>query len=127
MSSPDIPHRAQEQSLDPDDWEVFRAQAHRMLDAAIDKMQNNREGRVWTAFPPELKANYKKPLPRQGLGAEATQAHMQTLLPYGVGNTHPRFFGWVHGSGTPGNLIAEIAAAAINANLGGRDHGAMYV
>ena len=34
MSSPDIPHRAQEQSLDPDDWEVFRAQAHRMLDAA---------------------------------------------------------------------------------------------
>lgn len=127
MSSPDIPHRAQEQSLDPDDWEVFRAQAHRMLDAAIDKMQNNREGRVWTAFPPELKANYKKPLPRQGLGAEATQAHMRTLLPYGVGNTHPRFFGWVHGSGTPGNLIAEIAAAAINANLGGRDHGAMYV
>ncbi|MGB5483115.1 pyridoxal phosphate-dependent decarboxylase family protein, partial [Parasphingorhabdus sp.] len=33
----------------------------------------------------------------------------------------------VHGSGTPGNLIADIAASAMNANLGGRDHGAMYV
>jgi aromatic-L-amino-acid decarboxylase len=127
MYLPDTQAPAQEQSLDPSDWESFRAQAHRMLDAAVDKMQNNREGRVWTAFPPELKANYQAPLPTQGLGAEATQAHMQALLPYGVGNTHPRFFGWVHGSGTPSNLIAEIAGAAINANLGGRDHGAMYV
>jgi aromatic-L-amino-acid decarboxylase len=127
MQSRPTPSPVQEQSLDPSDWDSFRAQAHRMLDAAVDKMQNNREGRVWTAFPPELKAHYQAPLPTQGLGAEATQAHMQALLPYGVGNTHPRFFGWVHGSGTPSNLIAEIAAAAINANLGGRDHGAMYV
>ncbi|HIP23946.1 MAG TPA: cytochrome D ubiquinol oxidase subunit I, partial [Rhodobacteraceae bacterium] len=42
-------------------------------------------------------------------------------------NTHPRFFGWVHGSGGAASLLAEIAAAAMNANLGGRDHGAMYV
>jgi aromatic-L-amino-acid decarboxylase len=48
-------------------------------------------------------------------------------LPYGAGNTHPRFFGWVHGSGTPQNILAEIAASAINANAGGRDHGAIYV
>lgn len=116
-----------EQSLDPLDWTVFREQAHRMLDAAVDKMQNNREGRVWTAFPDDMKATFQARLPVHGIGAEATQSRMQALLPYGVGNTHPRFFGWVHGSGTPGNLIAEIAAAAINANLGGRDHGAMYV
>ncbi len=116
-----------EQSLDPSDWPAFREQAHRMLDAAIDKMERNREGRVWTEFPPAMKAKFQTPLPTAGIGAEATQAHMQSLLPYGVGNTHPRFFGWVHGSGTPSNLIAEMAASAINANLGGRDHGAMYV
>jgi glutamate/tyrosine decarboxylase-like PLP-dependent enzyme len=117
----------QEHSLDPDDWHAFRAQAHRMVDAAVDKMARNREGRVWNPFPPEMKAGFQAPLPTAGIGAEAAQAQMQALLPYGVGNTHPRFFGWVHGSGTPGNMIAEIAAAAINANLGGRDHGAMYV
>lgn len=118
---------APEQSLDPNDWTGFRAQAHQMLDAAIDKMQSNREGRVWTAFPPEMKAAYDVPLPKQGIGPLATQERMQALLPYGVGNTHPRFFGWVHGSGTPSNLMADIVASAINANLGGRDHGAMYV
>jgi glutamate/tyrosine decarboxylase-like PLP-dependent enzyme len=48
-------------------------------------------------------------------------------MPYGVGNTHPRFFGWVHGAGAPGNLLAEIAASAMNANCGGRDHVGIYV
>ena len=118
---------AAEQTLDPSDWAGFRARANQMLDAAIDKMETYREGPVWSPLPPELKAQYVAPLPRQGLGPEKVQAQLIALLPYGVGNTHPRFFGWVNGSGTPGNLIADIAAAAINANLGGRDHGAMYV
>lgn len=127
MSPSPTPLHPPEQSLDPGDWKTFRAQAHRMLDAAVDKMERNREGRVWTEMPAKMKADFQAPLPTEGIGAEATQARMQALLPYGVGNTHPRFFGWVHGSGTPGNLIAEMAASAINANLGGRDHGAMYV
>jgi aromatic-L-amino-acid decarboxylase len=118
---------APEQTLDPADWDAFRAQAHRMLDAAVDRMATYREGAVWNPFPPALQANYQVPLPVEGMGAEATQAHMAALLPFGVGNTHPRFFGWVHGSGTPSNLMADITAAALNANLGGRDHGAMYV
>lgn len=81
-----------------------------MLDAAVDRMETYREGPIWNPFPPALQANYQGPLPVKG-----------------IGNTHPRFFGWVHGSGTPSNLMADITAAAINANLGGRDHGAMYV
>ena len=114
-------------SLDPADWQEFRALAHKMVDAAVDKMEKAREGRVWTEFPKAMKASLQSGLPSKGLGPAATQQRIEALLPYGVGNTHPRFFGWVHGSGTPGNLIAEIAAAAMNANLGGRDHGAMYV
>ena len=120
------PHKP-EQTLDPTDWTEFRALAHKMLDAAIVKMETAREGRVWTEFPQEMKASFDAELPAQGLGSAATQQQIEALLPYGVGNTHPRFFGWVHGSGTPGNLIADIAASAMNANLGGRDHGAMYV
>jgi aromatic-L-amino-acid decarboxylase len=127
MNPSQHPTFAPEETLDPADWDAFRAQAHRMLDAAVDRMAGYREGPVWNPFPPGLQDAYLAPLPAKGLGAEATQAHMTALLPYGVGNTHPRFFGWVHGSGTPGNLMADIAAAALNANLGGRDHGAMYV
>lgn len=126
-SATQVPNAAAEQTLDPCDWVSFRARAHQMLDAAISKMETYRDGPVWSAPTPELKAQYVAPLPRQGLGPEKVLSHLNALLPYGVGNTHPRFFGWVHGSGTPGNLIADIAAAALNANLGGRDHGAMYV
>lgn len=114
-------------SLDPEDWEEFRARAHAMLDAALDQMQSAGEGRVWTPLPAEDKVMYQQPLPRVGVGPGAVQKQIEALLPYGVGNTHPRFFGWVHGAGTPSNILAEIAAAAMNANLGGRDHGAIYV
>lgn len=113
--------------LDPDDWPAFRQTAHALLDAAIDKMAASREGRVWTPFPPEMKAAFSEPLPAQGRGEAEIAARLAALLPYGVGNTHPRFFGWVHGSGTPQNLLAEIIASALNANAGGRDHGAIYV
>jgi aromatic-L-amino-acid decarboxylase len=43
------------------------------------------------------------------------------VLPYAVGNAHPGFMGWVHGSGTPVGMLAEMLAAGLNANLGGRD------
>ena len=119
--------RKAELSLDPVDWGVFRASAHQMLDAAISRMETASQGPVWTEFPDEMKSTFRTELSRHGKGASQTQANIEALLPYGVGNTHPRFFGWVHGSGTPGNLMADIAACAMNANLGGRDHGAMYV
>jgi len=46
---------------------------------------------------------------------------MRYILPYSVGNTHPGFMGWVHGGGTPVGMLAEMLAAGLNANLGGRD------
>ena len=116
-----------ENGLDPQDWPAFRETAHALLDAAMDKMQTAREGRVWTPFPPEMKLAFDQPLPETGQDEAALAAQLTELLPYGAGNTHPRFFGWVHGSGTPQNLLAEITASAINANAGGRDHGAIYI
>ena len=111
-------------TLDPSDWDAFRASAHEMLDASINQMMAAREGRVWTPLPEDQKQGFTGPLPREG--RDVTN-QMEALLPHGVGNTHPRFFGWVHGAGTPSNILADITAAAMNANLGGRDHGAIYV
>ncbi|MCF6305721.1 MAG: pyridoxal-dependent decarboxylase [Rhodobacteraceae bacterium] len=113
-------------TLDPEDWPAFRKTAHKMLDAALDKMQSASDGPVWVS-PDGLKAAYDTALPVQGQGIAATQKQIEALLPYGVGNTHPRFFGWVHGAGSTSGLIADIATAAMNANLGGRHHGAMLV
>ena len=112
-------------SLDPEDWESFRARAHKVLDQAISRLESAREGPVWREPTPDLRAAFDRPLPDDGFGAEAVDAQMSALLPFGVGNTHPRFFGWVHGAGTPAGLVSDMIAGAMNANLGGRDHGAI--
>ena len=39
----------------------------------------------------------------------------------------PRFMGWVHGGGNPVGMLAELLAAGLNANLGGRDHAPIEV
>ena len=120
----DIPER----SLDPEDWDAFRELAHRMLDSALDHVEGAREGPVWTPMPDHAKLALTEPLPMEPQGTEKVcQDVTDLVLPYATGNTHPRFFGWVHGSGTAGGIIAEMIAATMNANLGGRDHGAIYV
>jgi glutamate/tyrosine decarboxylase-like PLP-dependent enzyme len=47
---------------------------------------------------------------------------MRYILPYATGNTHPGFMGWVHGGGNVPGMLAEMLAAGLNANLGGRNH-----
>ena len=116
-----------ETTLDPSDWDAFSARAHHMLDQALAKMKSAREGPVWRAPSSDLRDAFDQALPTEGIGGEAVSAQIEKLLPYGVGNTHPRFFGWVHGAGAPSGLIPDIAGVAMNANLGGRDHGAIAV
>jgi aromatic-L-amino-acid decarboxylase len=114
-------------TLEPQNWDDLRQSAHDLLDRALDQLQNSSKGRVWTPLPDALKSTLKDPLPEQGQPSQYIVERLAALLPFGVGNTHPRFFGWVHGAGNPGGILPEMAAAAMNANLGGRDHGAIYV
>ena len=109
-------------TLDPKDWPAFRKTAHAMLDASLDKMEGAREGRVWTPVTKALKAEINTPLPQGGISAEEMRSELETIMPFGPGNTHPRFFGWVNGAGAPSNILAEIAGAAMNVNSGGRNH-----
>jgi glutamate/tyrosine decarboxylase-like PLP-dependent enzyme len=44
-----------------------------------------------------------------------------------MGNIHPRFWGWVIGTGTPLGMLADMLAAGMNPNVGGADHTANYV
>ncbi|MBB3221595.1 pyridoxal phosphate-dependent decarboxylase family protein [Pseudoduganella umbonata] len=109
-------------SLDPDDWAALRAQGHRMLDDMFDYLEQLRERPVWQPAPAEVRARFQAPLPRAGSDiAGLHRAFMEDVLPYAVGNAHPGFFGWVHGAGTPVGMLAEMLAAGLNANVGGRD------
>lgn len=118
----------EEKSLDPENWDEFTANAHQMLDLALEHMKSCRDRPVWKPVPDTVKLALQETLPMEAQGARRVSEDITKLvLPYGTGNTHPKFFGWVHGSGTPSGIIAEMMAAAINANLGGRDHAAIYV
>lgn len=109
-------------TLDPSDWDALREQGHRMLDDIFDYMQHLRERPVWQATPPEVRARFHEPLPRKPSDIAAIhQTFMQDVLPYSIGNAHPGFMGWVQGGGTPVGMLAEMLAAGLNANVGGRD------
>jgi glutamate/tyrosine decarboxylase-like PLP-dependent enzyme len=110
-------------NLDPDDWEQFRSDSHRALDAIIDHIRDIRAGPVWQITPPAVRAQFERAMPRQGRDFAAVLADFQSLIePFANGNLHPLFMGWVHGAGTPVGMIAEMLAAGLNGNCGGRDH-----
>src|SRR5262249_36333653 len=110
-------------SLDPKDWAAFRAQGHRMLDDMFDYLEGIRERPVWQPLPDAVRARFRDPLPLAG--AELSAVHgefLENILPYSNGNVHPGFLGWVQGGGNAVGMLAEMLAAGLNANLGGRDH-----
>ncbi len=114
--------------LDPEDWEAFRESLMAVADRLVDHVRDQRHWPVWQEMPASIADGLLEPISTDGLGAaRAWELLEDRILPYGVGNLHPRFMGWVHGAGTPGGLIAGLAEAAINANVGGRNTGAAEV
>jgi aromatic-L-amino-acid decarboxylase len=109
--------------LDPADWHSVRAQGHRMLDDILDYVEDIRERPVWQPIPDDVRSHFRTspPTAPADLGAVHNE-FMRYILPYATGNTHPGFMGWVHGGGNVPGMLAEMLAAGLNANLGGRDH-----
>ena len=122
------PPVANRPSLDPEDWTVLRAQAHRMLDDMLDYVAHIRERPVWVPMPQSVRDHFQAdigddPTPLE----EVHREFMDTVLPYAGGNVHPGFMGWVQGGGTATGMLAEMLAGGLNANLGGRDHAPIEV
>ncbi len=116
------------ESLDPADWNALRALAHRALDDSFDYLQTVRDRPVWQPVPDAVVTRLKESAPRQPLGAEAAYQDFRDLvLPYPVGNIHPRFWAWFMGNGTPFAAVADFLAAIVNPNLGGGNHVANHV
>lgn len=114
--------------LDPSDMPAFRTLAHRALDDALDGFTNISAGPAWKPVPDCVKAELAEPVPCDPEPLADVYADFRSLIaPFENGNRHPRFFGWVHGNGTPSGMLAEMLAAAMNANVGGREHSAVYV
>jgi glutamate/tyrosine decarboxylase-like PLP-dependent enzyme len=121
-----------EETLDPrseEDWNALRELGHRMVDAMFAHLQGRREEPVWQPLPDEARSALQVAhIPREGEGAAAAyESFLKHVLPYGIGNTHPRFWGWVMGNGTAEGMLAEMLAAGMNPNVGGFDDSATLV
>lgn len=116
-------------NLDPADWVAYRDTAAGFLQHLLEWVQHAPARPVWQEIPPSLKSQITdEVLPIDGEEISSIcREFIDRILPYGPGNLHPRFFGWVNGAGTPTGILSEMASATLNANLGGRDHSAVYI
>jgi glutamate/tyrosine decarboxylase-like PLP-dependent enzyme len=114
-----------EETLDPQDWEALRELGHRMVDDMLTYLETVRERPVWQPMPDDVIAQLNQPLPHEPQGLESTyHDYLEMVSPYAMGNIHPRFWGWVVGTGTASTALAEMLAASMNPNVGGGNHSA---
>ena len=116
------------ETLDPENWDEMRVLAHRMVDDALTYLETVRERPVWQQVPEEIASRFNTPAPLAPEGAEAVyKEFLETILPYPMGNIHPRFWGWYMGSGTVLGALADFMASVMNPNLAGGNHVANIV
>jgi aromatic-L-amino-acid/L-tryptophan decarboxylase len=117
-----------EETLDPQDWSSLRALGHQMVDEMLSYLEGVRERPVWKPVPAEVKARFSEAVPLDGQGAESAYAEFkENILPFPLGNIHPRFWSWVCGTGSPGGMLAEMLCAGMNSGVHGADQAAVYV
>lgn len=115
-------------SLDPPEWDKLRATGHRMLDDMFSYLQNIRQQPVWQPVTNEMRQALDASLPDEGADTEKVyEEFLQHVLPYNLGNVHPRFWGWVCGTGTAGGMLADMLASGMNASPSFGEHADIYV
>jgi aromatic-L-amino-acid decarboxylase len=114
-----------EETLDPGDWADIQALSHRMVDDSIDYLRDLRERPVWQEMPEEVKSFFAASLPRSPMPLEQVYAQVsENVMPYPMGNIHPRFWSWHMGSSNFAGAMGDFLAAIQGSNLGGGNHAA---
>ncbi|MFN4155764.1 MAG: pyridoxal phosphate-dependent decarboxylase family protein [Paracoccaceae bacterium] len=117
-----------EETLDPADWSEVRALAHRMVDDAIDHVSGVRARPLWQEMPKDVRGTFAGPVPRNPQPLEAVYDEIrENLMPYPMGNVHPRFWMWYMGAGNFTGAVADFLAAIDGSNLGGGNMAAAQV
>jgi aromatic-L-amino-acid/L-tryptophan decarboxylase len=71
---------------------------------------------------------FDEPLPEDGEPFENVLAFVREhVAPFPMGNSHPRFFGFINATADPVGIMADFLAAAMNPNCWGGDHAANHV
>lgn len=117
-----------EVTLDPAKWDELRTTGHRMLDDMFNYLEHIDERPVWQPFPDSARDALNASLPTEGQPTQDIyNEFLLHVLPYNLGNVHPRFWGWVCGTGTPTGMLADMLASGMNASPSFGEHASIYV
>lgn len=109
--------------------EEFRALGYQAVDMIAEQLAGIRQAPVRQPMPEIIKTTLMEQLlPQFGTAPEALlDRFAQEVQPYPMGNSSPRFMGWVNSTAAPLGMIADMLAAALNPSVAGGDHAATYV
>lgn len=118
-----------EETLDPENWATMRALGYKMLDDVLDSLENIRSSPVWEPMAEDVFRKICEPLPREPQGPEKVYKDFCELreMNRGTGSIHPRFWGWVMGTGNVMSGYADMLASGLNAISGSSLSGYYFV
>jgi glutamate/tyrosine decarboxylase-like PLP-dependent enzyme len=111
------------ETLDSEDWEQTRQLMHQMVDDAIIFTKTLRDRKIWQPMPDDILQSFKTKLPLNPQDSNTVYNEFKTtIMPYAMGNVHPRFWAWYMGSGLMSGAIGDFWASVLNPNIGGGNH-----
>lgn len=107
----------------------FRRNGHAVVDLLADHLERLPAGPPWRPVPEaDRRELADQPLPDEGRPFEELMALIaRHVLPYPMGNGHPRFFAWGNSAPALEGVLAELVAAAMNPSCAGGDHAAIHL
>src|SRR5512132_2128502 len=117
-----------EETLDPDDWDALKKLGHQMVDDMLDHLRGLDGKPAWQPLPDASRRAIHDRIPEGETDFRDVYGEfVRHVLPYPNGNLHPRFWGWVKGTGTPYAMLADMLASGMNAHLAGFEQSAVEV
>lgn len=113
--------------VDPENLSELSSDLHDLLDTCVENMKSTRED-LWN--PPnnkELAESFSLSASADACDTKDVYDKLRSIMPYGTNQKHPRWWGWVNGGGNFTAVGAELVAATINTNMGGRNQGCVEV
>ncbi|MER9421860.1 aspartate aminotransferase family protein [Mesorhizobium sp. M0317] len=114
-----------EETLDPSDWADVQSLSHRIVDDAVAYLRDVRQRPVWQEMPGDVRDFFTASLPQSPTPlADIYGDVVDKVMPYPMGNIHPRFWSWYMGSSNFTGALGDFLAAIQGSNLGGGNHAA---
>ena len=106
----------------------FRAFGHAAVELAARYLETRRERPVFQPMPARVRQLLlRQALPESGQPVEALLAfYERNILPYPMGNDHPRFYAWVNSGPAPIGVLADFLTALSSSSCANGDHAAIY-